>query len=341
MPILISRTEKYILLFVFVVLMSAGFSSCRQKPHYQANISDVEIPPIEIKRYDEVLFSIDPTNLRQELEPYYAEYYLFLGEELNTPSGQQQLYDYLTDPFIKEVYADTQAVWSDLSSLEEKLTLAFRYFAFHFPELPIPNIYSYISGIDFDSPVYYRDGNVVIGLDMFLGQDYHYYDRLRIPVFKRVRFTPDAAPVELMRTIGRDFIHQSAHQPDNLLDIMIQEGKLLYFLDAMYPTFGDSLKIYYSSEHIAWAEENEGQSWAYMLNNEMLYTTDRQLIQKLTGDAPFTGPFSGESAPRMGVYIGWQIVREYMRRQQEVTLQQLLFSDVDSREILSQSRYRP
>jgi hypothetical protein len=344
MPLRVNAAKKYnhlLFLVILFVLFVFGISSCKQKPAYHADISNTRIDPVEIQRYDKVLFGIDPENMVEELQPYLDEYYLFLGDEIHTPMGQQQLYDYITDPFIIEVFDDLNQVWDNVASLEQKLTLAFRYFKYHFPDRTIPDVYSYVSGIDFEHPVYYQDDVVVFGLDMFLGRDYHNYDRVGVPTFKRYRFTPEAAPVEIMRTIGRSIIHETAHRPETLLDFMILEGKLIYFLDAMFPDLPDSLKIYYSAEQIQWAQSNEGQAWSFFINNELLYSSDRQMIQKMTGDTPFTAPFSGSSAPRMGIYNGWQIVREYMRRNTDISLNDLIFNQTDARQILQESRYRP
>jgi hypothetical protein len=310
-------------ILLFVVLFAAG--SCDRKPPYQADVSKVNIDPVKILRYDYALFSIDPLNMREELDPFIDDFYLFLGEEINTPMGQQQLYDYITDPFIREVYEDMAEVWGDPGNLERQLTNAFRYYKYHFPDREIPQIYTYVSGIDFEMPVFFQDDVVVIGLDMFLGKNYPKYDRIGIPVFKRARFIPEALPAEVMRSIAITLTSRNQFRPETLLDFMISEGKLLYFLDCMLPLTADSLKIYYSSEQAHWALTNEGLAWTFLINNEMLYSTDRQLIQKMIGDAPFTAPFSGSSAPRMGIYNGWQIVREYMRRNPEVSLSELLF----------------
>jgi hypothetical protein len=315
--------------------------SCNPGKSYQVDVSDVEIDPIEIKRYEQVLFEIDPENLQEEIEPYVDDYYLFLGDEINTDMGQQQLYDYITDEFNREVYQDLIEQWGDLSSLEGELTDAFTYFSYHFPERNIPGIYSYLSAIDYEYPVFYQDGIAILALDMFLGKEYENYDRIGIPVFKRVKYIPDAVPVELMRTIAKDFIQQAGFPPESLLDYMIQEGKVLYFLDSMFPAYPDSLKIYYTKNHINWAVENEGPSWAYILENDMLYSSDRPMIQKFVGDSPFTAPFSASSAPRMGSFIGWMIIRNYMKRNPDITLAELIFAYKDSREILVESRYRP
>ncbi|MFN2396048.1 MAG: hypothetical protein ABR597_10215 [Bacteroidales bacterium] len=295
---------------------------------------------MEIRRYEQLLFNVNPFTIMEDIEPYADEFSFFLGEAIYTEAGQEQLYDYITDPFVQEIWEDTNESWEDVSDLEKDLTFAFRYFRYHFPSRELPTFYSYVSGLDYEQPVKYIDNNVIIGLDMFLGADYRNYERVGAPAFKRIRFNKNAVPVEVFRAIAEDMIIRGQNMPETFLDFIVHEGKILYFIDCMLPQMEDSLKISYTTQQLDWANRNQGQAWAFYLDNEMFYSTDRQLIQKFIGAAPFTAPFSRGSAPRMGSFTGWQIVREYMRRNPDVTLTQL-FYEKDAREVLSESRYRP
>ena len=328
----------FLLSLVLTLLITAN--SCKRSPHWQADISRVNIEPVEIKRYEQVLFNINPHNIVEEVEPHMEEFSLFLGDAIYTEMGQIQLYDYITDDFIQEVWEDTREVWEEVSALEDELTQGFRYFRYHYPQRPLPVFYSYISGLDFDYPVKYFENNIIIGLDMFLGKDYLNYERIGIPAFKRNRFVPQGASVEVMRAMAEEMLRQSGITPETFLDYMMHEGKILYFIDCMLPDYSDTLKITYSKEQMEWASRNQGYAWTFYLDNEMLYSTDRQLIQKFFGSGPFTAPFSRGSAPQMGVFNGWMVVREYMRRNPEVSLEELMRTS-DSRLILNQARYRP
>lgn len=327
-------------IFSFIIILVLFSQGCRRSTHWEADISSISIPDIEIKRYETVLFNINPFNILEEIEPHMNDFPLFLGDAVFTETGQAQLYDYITDPFILEIWKDTYDEWEDVSQLENELTLAFRYFRYHFPQREIPEFFSYVSGLDFELPVKYHENTVIIGLDMFLGRNYSNYEKVGVPAFKRNRFEPSATSVEVIRVLAEDLIRYNRQLPETYLDYMIHEGKILYFLDCMMPSVADSLKISYTSQQLDWAERNQGQAWAFYLDNEMLYSTDRQVIQKFIGAAPFTAPFSRGSAPRMGVFTGWQIVREYMRRNPDVSLMEL-FMEKNAREILNDSRYRP
>jgi hypothetical protein len=82
--------------------------------------------------------------------------------------------------------------------------------------------------------------------------------------------------------------------------------------------------------------------WAYFLDQGLLYETDNIKMQKYLCEAPFTPGIGekNESAPKLAVWTGWQIVRAYMDKHPEVSLQQLM-ADNDAQEILNESKYRP
>jgi hypothetical protein len=127
-----------------------------------------------------------------------------------------------------------------------------------------------------------------------------------------------------------------------LLSKMVYNGKILYFMDQILPNVADSIKIGYTTQQINWCTDFKATIWAYLLEQNLLYETDDQKIQTYINEAPFT-PQLGEhnqSAPKIGVWTGWQIVREYMERHPEVTLQQLM-ANQDAQKILNDSKYRP
>ncbi len=315
------------------------FVQCRQRPPYQADISRVHIDPVEISRYEELLFNVNPYRLQEELEPHTDRFRFFLGDGLQDPLARQQLFAYVTDPLLQELYEDTRKVWPDLEALEEELTLAFRYYRAHFPEAPIPALYSYVSGIDYQLPIKFADQHAAIGLDNYLGAGYKTYGQIGIPAYQARTMTPDYVGVDLMRLMAELHLQASPYEPETLLDFMVYEGKMLYFLDCVFPLVPDSVKVGYTQEQQEWMQGNRGLVWTYLVDNELLYSSDRQMISRFVGDAPFTSVFSRGSAPKTGVWTGWQIVREYMRRHPELSLPELLAMR-DARQLLHDSRFR-
>lgn len=326
--------------FILLLLVFAGsLSQCKRTPPYQADISAVSMEPVSVNRYEQVLFSINPAALREEVDPYVETFHLFLGDEIDQPWAQRQLYDYITDPLIIELFQETMEVWTSLTELEATLTKAFSYYRYHFPELPIPDLYSYVSGLDYTMPVKYADNSLVFALDMYLGREFPKYLQIGIPAYQVNRLEPPFLPVDMMHMMAEKHMQETGYLPESFLDYMIYEGKMLYFVDCMLPLSHDSLKIGYTADQLNWMEQNRGYVWSYYLENEFLYSSDRQIISRFIGEAPFTSAFSRNSAPRTAAWIGWQIVREYMRRNPDKTLKELITS-TDSRQILNESRYR-
>ena len=65
-----------------------------------------------------------------------------------------------------------------------------------------------------------------------------------------------------------------------------------------------------------------------------------EVVSKFTGEGPFTTGFVKESPARTGVWIGWNIVKKYMDKNANISLDQLMH-ETDAQKILSLSKYKP
>ena len=70
----------------------------------------------------------------------------------------------------------------------------------------------------------------------------------------------------------------------------------------------------YTPEQTKWVKGYEISMWLTLIESKDLFTT--HMIQKgrYLNDGHFTLPFTQESPARGGVYIGWQIVEAFMKR---------------------------
>jgi len=121
---------------------------------------------------------------------------------------------------------------------------------------------------------------------------------------------------------------------------MIIAGKALYFVDVTLPDVKDEFKIGYSAKQLDWSQKNESNIWAFIIENQLLFSSNPQGVSKMMTDAPFTSGFAAESPGRLGAYIGWQIVRNYMKEADGITLKQLM-EDTDAQQILKVSKFKP
>ncbi len=334
------RIINALITFILLPVITIVITSCSDRNPFDVDLSDVPVDSIKISRYEKALFETNPYDILNDLEPYLDEFSFFLGDGLFTDEGQQQLFDYVTDNFLQELYLDVIEKFPDLRFLENELTEAFRYYRYYYPEADNPRVYTYVSGIDYMMPVKFAENHLIIGLDMYLGKDYINYERAGIPVFKRLGFTPKHILRDVMSVMAEKNMADDTKVPVTFLDYMIHEGKILYFLDLMLPNEQDSIKIAYTENQIKWMEANARLVWTYFIDNDMIYSKDRHKIKQFISDAPFTVVFGPGSAPRPGMWIGWQIVREYMKKNPEVTIQELL-EEKNPREILNRASFRP
>jgi hypothetical protein len=71
-----------------------------------------------------------------------------------------------------------------------------------------------------------------------------------------------------------------------------------------------------------------------------LYENNLKTIQELTSDGPFTGAISKDCPPRIAMWMGWQIIKSYLKNNKDVSLNELM-AENDVQKILNKSKYRP
>jgi len=121
---------------------------------------------------------------------------------------------------------------------------------------------------------------------------------------------------------------------------MIHNGKQLYILDQLLPYAPDSIKLEYTPTQIKWIKENEYNIWAYLIEKELLYSTNMREIQKLVNPSPHSPGMPPEAPGRTANWVGWQIVKNYMKRNPTTTLSDLLALE-DSQKLLDKAKYKP
>jgi gliding motility-associated lipoprotein GldB len=237
---------------------------------------------------------------------------------------------------------EVDSVYPNLDKQNAELTDAFKLIKYYFPKVKVPVFYAYFSGFKAQTSI--GNNYFGIGLDMFLGANSKFYPAIieSFPHYVSRRFTPENIAPRVVEGFVRENMFPENDDNKSLLTKMVYNGKIMYFMDEVLPDAEDSTKIGYTAKQLKWCNDFKAQIWGYFLEDNLLYETDFQKIQKYLNEAPFT-PGLGEkndSAPKLGVWTGWQIVRQYMDKHPEVTLAQLMADD-DAQKILNESKYRP
>jgi hypothetical protein len=329
----------------FLALILSVFFSCKRNP-LKVDISGIETE-VEIVRFEEDLFSVPLKDTLPELtvlRERYPEFFdLFTWKVINAGGiGQddfpEMIGKFLTDTMIMNVKQQVEKEFSGFRNTEKELVKAFKYFHYHFPDNELPVIYTMISG--FNQSVVTAENIIGVSLDKYLGRDYSYYHQLsNVPLYKITNMYPRKMIADIAYAWGVTEFDESMYIT-TLLDHIIHQGKLMYFVDAMLPEVHDTLKIGYTAEQLRWCKNNEPQMWNHLIENKMLFTNRRMEILRFINDAPSTTGYPIESPGRSGIWLGWQIVRQYMKKYSDVTLRELM-ENRNYQQILNDSGYFP
>ena len=320
-------------------------ASCGSDP-LKVDLSGVKVEPVKILRFEKDFFALSASDIEAgipELErkyPGFADLYI---NNIVCPMGLKDsscipaITKFILDKDMREVYDATQATFTDMSAIEEALTDILRHHKYYFPERSLPQIYTMMSGFNFS--IVTADSNFAVALEKYVGGTGSFYSRLEIPSYKQYTMRKEFIPVDVARAwIIRDFPDEG--KSGTLLNEMIYQGKILYLMDALMPETDDTLKIGFSKKQMRWCEEHEKDVWGHLIQNKFLYASERDVIAKFTGEGPFTTGFVKESPARTGIWLGWRIVRDYMKANPKTTLGELMH-EKDAQILLSKSKYKP
>ncbi|MEI6122815.1 MAG: hypothetical protein WCQ95_04235 [Bacteroidota bacterium] len=294
---------------------------------------------IKIKRYEKALFNLNKKDLQNELKRIKPEYGFFLDGDLDDKANMKQLSSYVNDPQMIENYNEVQKKFPNLTQLERELSSALSYFKFYFPNRKIPQVYTYVCGMDFENPIIYADSVLMIALDMYLGGKYKLYTSFGLPNFIKNNMSGEYITRDCINAMANYYCYTDMKN-SSCLDNMVYNGKIQYFIDAMLPELNDTIKIKYTKKQLTWCYDNEARMWAFFIDNKLLYSKESNSFNKFFDPGPFTTSFSKTSPPRTGTWVGWRIVRALMRQNNEMNLKQLI-EVKDAQKILKLSKYKP
>ncbi len=331
--------KKLFFLFICSILV---FVSCQRNP-LKVDLSNTNIN-FKFHEFGNDLFAIRNNINEQlpELEKKYPTILPLFSTEVITiglpgDSGFADILGtFVNDSLMLQVKSNVDEK-IDRDQIENQLSDAFRYFAYYFPDKVIPEVFTCISG--FNQSIIMTDSLLGIGLDKYLGRDSDYYSRLGIPRYQQQNMHPaKIVPDAMYAWCMSEFPFEG--YGSQLIDRMIYEGKLLYLLDATLTDTPDSLKIGFSQKQLDFCIDRENAMWTYLAEYKMLFSNERMDIKRYTDDAPYTSSFTADSPGRTGNWLGWQIVKAYMKKNPSITIPELM-QEKDCQKILNYSAYQP
>lgn len=337
---------RLLIILCFYIIL---FSQCRNDQYQSPDVSAIELNGSLI-RFDQALSRLDTAQIDQSLSAFWPKYQKFneiyfkniLG--INSDSIPiiaditKNLITHSTNLYIQNIVDSIYPGLEVFEPLRQSLKLLKHYL----PGWEDPNIYTFISEFGLANFIFNdeeRDG-LGIGLDFFLGDriPYKQIDPSN-PSFSEYltrTFNKEHLITKTLRTIMDDLI-KSPNQ-NQILDPMIHEGKILYTISKLVPIAPDSIIHEYTDHQMKWCNENEFEIWAFLIEENILYSNDFRKYNKLINPSPTSPGMPKESPGRTANFSGFKIVSAYM---DETNVSWQTLFETDAKTILSKSKYKP
>ena len=296
--------------------------------------------PLELEHFEDTLANI---NSKAQLidflqrEPVIREVMLRRAEYPSEAVFIEEMFKRFTNPGIDTLLDETRRVFGDGSQLASAFKEAFANLRYYYPGFTPPKIKTVITGLDTD--LFVSDTLIIVSLDFFLGPDARY--RPKTYDYLMRRYDPhDIVPSCLLIYGISPRFNKTDLGDRTMLADMVAYGKSFYFAKRMLPCTPDSVLIWYTGDEISGARQNEDLIWARFIQDKVIFSTSVIDKKNYLGDRPVTIQVGEKCPGRIGQWVGWQVVKEYMEAHPGKSLPDLM-NMADAQTIFKNSNYKP
>jgi hypothetical protein len=344
---------KKILVFI---ISAIAIISCNNSTGPDVSGINVDLP---IERFDRDFFSLDSNNLNkglaelenkhQSMVPIFIENILGLGSfNADNPILIPGIKQYLA--MNRPIYDSAALVFKNTDPIRKELEKAFRHVKYYFPQYPLSKIVTIVGPVDAMAelngeytPNFIGPDFIGISLQFYLGKNFSVYQNESFivnvaPLYRSRRFEKEFITADIMKLVADD-IFPDKSKGKVLIDQIIEKGKQWYLIDQFMPDAADSIKTGYTQQQLDWCNDNEGLIWNYLITNEDLYSINPVVLQNYIGESPYTQGMPDRSPGNIGPWIGLQIIKKFVSKNDKLELKEIL--NTDSRTILEEAKYKP
>jgi len=333
--------KRLLLLFPLVCVMACG---------HQKKIPDVSNIKVNLQtiRFEKGFFSVDTNHVDGSLQKLYQQYpgftqdFLFniLGTAPNNDSASKDVKLFIRS--YKGMYDSAQLIFADFAGTEKEIKQGLQRVKYYFPAYKLPEkLITFVGPINSYGNIITQDA-LGVGLQLYMGRHYSVYNsdegKEMYPVYLSRRFEKEYIPANCMKSIIDD-MYPSHEMGRPLVEQMIELGKRLYVLDALLPETQDSIKTGYTREQLDFCYSNEKMIWTFFTESDLLYQADMSTIGSYINDGPNTSDMGPASPGNIGQFVGWQIVKKWMDKNDKASLVSLL--KTPAKQILEEAKYKP
>ena len=319
---------RFITFFCFFLLFLFNIS-CNNINNIESEVNSIKIK-ISVDRFDQEFDSLSESNIIEIKKKYSFLFPENYSDTFWINKSNDTIYN-----LLKTAVNDK---FNNLNNIEENISHLFKHLKYEFPEINVPRIITVINDVDYQNKLILADSLLIISIDSYLGYNHNLYNG--IPMFIRRQMDINYLSSQIVGKYAQKIINKPFER--NFLSKMIFYGKQLYFKDIIMLHQVDAFKIGYTQEEITWVNENELFIWQYIIEKQLLYSTDEKLESRFLLPAPFSKFYleiDNDSPSKIGQWIGWQIVRSYAEEFPDVKLDKIL--SLPAEELFKKSKYKP
>jgi len=334
---------RYIVIaLISVILFISGCGLNSQDP--AKNAANFEI---KIQRFDSAFFAMDTLHIKKSvtklLEQYPGFGIDFFNKVLMLKSTNDTHYIKAFYRLHLPIYQAAQQV-NAIKIAKPDLESSFKRLHYYFPKYNLThNIILFVGPLESFGNIVTVDA-LAIGLQMHLGASAKWYFDESIqtiyPTYLSRRHTPEYIAVNSVQNILNDIYIPPANT-QNLIQYMVEAGKLQYIINACFPNAPDSIKYGYTKDQYVNLKSQEANIWDYIIHEKLSFSSDITDIDNFMQEGESSNIFSEAIPSNVGKYIGYRIVDAWMQQkaQKGISMEAMLATPADK--IFSTSSYAP
>ncbi|MCS6981733.1 MAG: hypothetical protein NZM65_05985 [Flavobacteriales bacterium] len=327
-----------------IVILLVGLWACGSKEERMAERA-ANNTPVRLVRLDIALFASPLNNtslldsIKNALPHAYKDYFqgvLRLGDP-DREDFVLELAGFRSDYYMRQLYEKARALYGTDETPFQELKKGLARYHFYFPSRPLPTLVVCLSALNYAAAA--NDSTLFVGIDMYLGPDFEAYLAMHMPAYIRQRRKSEYLTAEALRAwLITEFPPPSA--TPTFAENLIYHGRLMCILEKILPNQEDYLLVGYTKEQEKFCRQNIRNIWQYFVDAGILQSRENRDLARYFEEAPFSYGMPRETPGRTGVWIGWQIVRQFRKKHPDITLDSLMkINDLQS--IFLRSGFRP
>lgn len=316
-------------MLIVSLLLALFLFSCDKEKSINPEIEALNIE-VDIIRFD----SIFANSKERDLEKLKINYPFMFQNSIPDSLWVWKLNDSLQNVVEKEVLSK----FASFDNHEADILLFFKHLKYYFPQENLPKVVTLAEYVDYNSKALLNKDLLFISLDNYLGKEHEFYLGFRDYISRLQE------PNQILPDIAEAYANKLIMYPTsrNFLSQLIYHGKKLYLKEKLLPLVESEHLIGYSKDQLEWARREEIMIWQFFIQRELLYSSDADLRRRFLEKGPFTKFYlaiDNETPPRLGQFIGWQIVKAYAEKHPNKSLEDII--KLDYQDIFDNSKYKP